>query len=105
MKDACEGMGSVSWLRPDMGYPMPPLGPQYGAIMVERVKKGAKKSLRAGSWVKMEYLYIDEQNCLVCRRWLTVVTHPLIVGRDSASSPYYLVLDSTSYFVCEVLKI
>ena len=40
MKDACEGKGNVSWLRPDMGYPMPPLGPQYGAIMVDRVKKG-----------------------------------------------------------------
>lgn len=48
MKDACEGMGSVSWLRPDMGYPMPPLGPQYGGIMVERVKKGAKKLIEGG---------------------------------------------------------
>lgn len=48
MKDACEGKGSVSWLRPDMGYPMPPLGPQYGAIMVERVKKGAKELVDGG---------------------------------------------------------
>jgi hypothetical protein len=43
MKDACEGKGSVSWLQPDMGYPMPALGPQYGAIMIERVKKGIKE--------------------------------------------------------------
>jgi hypothetical protein len=42
MKEACEGKGSVSWLRPDMEYSMPPLGPQYGVIMVERVKKGIK---------------------------------------------------------------
>jgi hypothetical protein len=43
MKDACEGKGGVSWLRPEMDYQMPPLGPEYGAIMVERVKKGIKE--------------------------------------------------------------
>jgi len=48
MKEACEGRGSVSWLRPDMGYPMPPLGPQYGAIMVERVKKGIRELVDSG---------------------------------------------------------
>jgi hypothetical protein len=48
MKDACEGKGGVSWLRPDMGYPMPPLGPQYGAIMVERVKKEIKELVDSG---------------------------------------------------------
>ncbi|KAE9371721.1 hypothetical protein N431DRAFT_484199 [Stipitochalara longipes BDJ] len=48
MKDACEGKGSVSWLRPDMGYPMPPLGPQYGATMVERVRKGIRELVNSG---------------------------------------------------------
>jgi hypothetical protein len=48
MNDACEGKGSVFWLRPDLGYPMPPLGPQYGAIMVERVKKGIKELTEGG---------------------------------------------------------
>jgi len=48
MKDACEGKGSVSWLRPDMGYPMPALGPQYSAIMIERVKKGIKELVESG---------------------------------------------------------
>lgn len=48
MKDACVGKGSVSWLRPDMEYPMPPLGPQYGAIMVERVKKEIKELVNSG---------------------------------------------------------
>jgi hypothetical protein len=48
MKDACEGKGSVSVLRPDMGYPMRPLGPQYGAIMIERVRKGIKELIEGG---------------------------------------------------------
>ncbi len=48
MKDACVGKDSVSWLRPDMGYPMPPLGPQYRAIMVERFKKGIKELVDGG---------------------------------------------------------
>jgi len=28
---------------------MPPLGPQYGAVMVERVKKGARKLIEGGN--------------------------------------------------------
>jgi hypothetical protein len=48
MRNACEGKRSVSWLGPDIGYPMPPLGPQYGAIMVERVKKGIKELVDSG---------------------------------------------------------
>jgi hypothetical protein len=48
MKDACEGKRSVSWLRPDMGYAMPPLGPQYGAITVGRVKKGIQELVDSG---------------------------------------------------------
>jgi hypothetical protein len=48
MKDACEGKGCVSWLRPDMKYPMPPLGPQYGDIMVERVKKRVEELVGSG---------------------------------------------------------
>lgn len=48
MKDACDGKSSVSWLRPDMEYPMPPLGLQYGAIMVERVKKGIRELVDIG---------------------------------------------------------
>jgi hypothetical protein len=31
-----------------MGYPMPPLGPQYRAIMVERFKKGIKELVDGG---------------------------------------------------------
>ena len=48
MRDACEGKGSVSWLRPDMGVEMPALGPRYGAIMVERVKKGIRELVESG---------------------------------------------------------
>jgi hypothetical protein len=48
MKDACQGKGSVSWLRPDMGYSMPPLGRQYGAIMVDRVKRGIGGLIECG---------------------------------------------------------
>jgi hypothetical protein len=38
MKKACEGKGSVPWLRPNRSTPTPPLGPAYGKAIVERVK-------------------------------------------------------------------
>ncbi|OJJ50232.1 hypothetical protein ASPZODRAFT_13320 [Penicilliopsis zonata CBS 506.65] len=39
MRAACQGVkNNIPWLRPDMTKPTPPLGPEYGKAMVQRVK-------------------------------------------------------------------
>lgn len=50
MKEACKGgsVKKVPWLRPDLTFKMPPVGPEYGKIMVERVRKGLKKLTEEG---------------------------------------------------------
>lgn len=39
LRDAAKGSREVPWLRPDAGVKMPPPGPEYGRVMVERIKK------------------------------------------------------------------
>ena len=43
MREACAGVLSVPWLRPDITKPAPPLGPEYGKAMVARVKACLKE--------------------------------------------------------------
>lgn len=43
MREACKGASTVPWLRPDLSKPTPPLGPEYGKHMVERVKTCLRK--------------------------------------------------------------
>lgn len=42
LRDAAQGIKPVPWLRPDLSKPTPPLGPQYGEAMVERIKETLK---------------------------------------------------------------
>ncbi|KAI1771001.1 hypothetical protein F4818DRAFT_430846 [Hypoxylon cercidicola] len=39
MMRAAAGIRPVPWLRPDTTKPAPPLGPEYGKAMVERIKE------------------------------------------------------------------
>ncbi|KAE8383713.1 hypothetical protein BDV26DRAFT_250673 [Aspergillus bertholletiae] len=39
LRDAAAGLASVPWLRPDLGLPAPPLGPEYGRALVARIKE------------------------------------------------------------------
>lgn len=39
MLKASEGIKPVPWLRPDLTKPAPPLGPEYGKVMVARIKE------------------------------------------------------------------
>ncbi|KAL2821436.1 hypothetical protein BDW59DRAFT_164171 [Aspergillus cavernicola] len=43
MRQACEGLSSVPWLRMDMTVPKPPLGPGYAEHVVQRIKACMKK--------------------------------------------------------------
>ena len=38
MRKACEGSSTIPWLRVDTSKPAPPLGPEYGNVMVERLR-------------------------------------------------------------------
>lgn len=38
MMEASKGIHPVPWLRPDLSKPAPPLGPEYGKALVERIK-------------------------------------------------------------------
>ena len=42
LRDAARGTKDVPWLRPDTTKPMPPLGPEYGKAIVERIKETVK---------------------------------------------------------------
>ena len=58
MYEAAKGKGrDVPWLRCDMSVPTPPLGPEYGKHMVERVKaalgKLGEEGRLDGEWVGM----------------------------------------------------
>ena len=39
MMKAAAGAKPVPWLRPDMEKPAPPLGPEYGKALVQRIKE------------------------------------------------------------------
>lgn len=39
MMEASKGIHPIPWLRPDTSKPAPPLGPEYGKAMVQRVKE------------------------------------------------------------------
>lgn len=43
MREACQGLSSVPWLKMDMTIPKPPLGPGYAEHVVERIKACMKK--------------------------------------------------------------
>jgi hypothetical protein len=55
VEDAWEG-GEMCRLRPDM-VSMPALGPQYGAIMVERVRKISKRFLKVELGEDGDFVY------------------------------------------------
>jgi len=38
MMGASRGVRPIPWLRPDLDKPAPPLGPEYGKALVERIK-------------------------------------------------------------------
>ena len=49
MRNACASIDrKLAWIRPDMNVPTPPLGPQYGKVMVERVKRCLKELSEKG---------------------------------------------------------
>lgn len=39
MMEASKNIHPIPWLRPDLSLPTPPLGPEYGKVMVARVKE------------------------------------------------------------------
>lgn len=43
MRQACQGISSVPWLKMDMTVPKPPLGPGYAEHVVQRIKACMKK--------------------------------------------------------------
>ncbi|KAJ6109927.1 hypothetical protein N7486_002162 [Penicillium sp. IBT 16267x] len=43
MRQACQGLSSVPWLKMDMTVPKPPLGPGYAEHVVQRIKECMKK--------------------------------------------------------------
>jgi hypothetical protein len=43
MRNACQGLSSVPWLKMDMTVPRPPLGPGYAEHVVQRIKACMKK--------------------------------------------------------------
>lgn len=45
---ATAGTKPVPWLRPDMTKPAPPLGPEYGKAMVQRIKETLKELAEKG---------------------------------------------------------
>lgn len=48
MREACRDDSRVPWLRPDLSKPAPPLGPEYGKAMVQRVKSCLEELRRDG---------------------------------------------------------
>jgi len=48
MRKASEEKSNVPWIRPNLDTPTPPLGPLYGAAVVERCKVCLKKLAEAG---------------------------------------------------------
>lgn len=38
MMEASKGLHPIPWLRPDLSKPAPPLGPEYGKALVQRIK-------------------------------------------------------------------
>jgi hypothetical protein len=57
MRQACEGLSSVPWLKMDMTVPKPPLGPGYAEHVVLRIKscmekiKAERKLEEDGLWL------------------------------------------------------
>ncbi|KAJ5531632.1 hypothetical protein N7527_005025 [Penicillium freii] len=43
MRQACQGISSIPWLKMDMSVPKPPLGPGYAEHVVQRIKECMKK--------------------------------------------------------------
>lgn len=39
MMEASAGIHPIPWLRPDVSIPAPPLGPEYGRALVNRIKE------------------------------------------------------------------
>ncbi|OZJ02276.1 hypothetical protein BZG36_05161 [Bifiguratus adelaidae] len=48
MRAACKETKPVPWLRPDTTKPAPPLGPEYGKALVERIKITMKELAEQG---------------------------------------------------------
>ncbi|KAL8909500.1 MAG: hypothetical protein Q9207_000180 [Kuettlingeria erythrocarpa] len=48
MREACRDESRVPWLRPDLSKPSPPLGPEYGKAVVQRVKSRLEELRRDG---------------------------------------------------------
>ncbi|KAJ5966880.1 hypothetical protein N7501_003128 [Penicillium viridicatum] len=43
MRQGCQGISSIPWLKMDMSVPKPPLGPGYAEHVVQRIKECMKK--------------------------------------------------------------
>lgn len=43
MRQTCQGISSIPWLKMDMSVPKPPLGPGYAEHVVQRIKTCMKK--------------------------------------------------------------
>ncbi|KAJ5193372.1 hypothetical protein N7449_009514 [Penicillium cf. viridicatum] len=43
MRQVCQGISSIPWLKMDMSVPKPPLGPGYAEHVVQRIKECMKK--------------------------------------------------------------
>lgn len=48
MMEASKGIHAIPWLRPDMTKPAPPLGPEYGKALVQRIKELVAELEREG---------------------------------------------------------
>ncbi|PYI10293.1 hypothetical protein BO78DRAFT_404402 [Aspergillus sclerotiicarbonarius CBS 121057] len=57
MREAAKGIKSVPWLRPDLSKPAPPLGPEYGKAMVERIKVTVKELQDKGTMSEDAMVY------------------------------------------------
>jgi hypothetical protein len=57
IRKACDGKGSVPWLRLDTSLPTPPLGPEYGKHVAERLK-ATLKSLESEGKLGQDGLYL-----------------------------------------------
>ena len=56
MREACKESSRVPWLRLNQSTPTPPLGPEYGKALVERIKVGLKE-LEAKGNMKEDGVY------------------------------------------------
>ncbi|KAL8818095.1 MAG: hypothetical protein Q9223_003190 [Gallowayella weberi] len=57
MRELCKSDSKIPWLKPDLSKPAPPLGPDYGKAMVQRVKSRLAE-LSAGGQMNGDGVYL-----------------------------------------------